>query len=337
MAEALISRLSEMAIEVEGTKGTATAIATNGDDSLLRVYDLEWTFEPRLFDRRTAAKTLSRYAHLVGQQVGVISGRVELRKSATTNTEDKWGQLLRAAGLAFASGVYTFSSSQAAHPTLTALCWIGSNGASGAIRRGIRGAVARAMKLDCKVGEPPMLTFELVGAYDSGDATLAEQSAALNTVAHETAIPGVFNAVSNVQLDDGNVDLYLSSFSVDLGPQATERQSVAATNGIAHYIVSDRDVTIEIDPEVAQPSAAYWAGKLSAGTEVKLELTHTQPATSTPSHGAATFAFVFPKVQVQSIALADRNGIASIGLVAKPNLSAEPGDDEMTLTITKAT
>lgn len=336
MAEALISRLGELAIKAETTKGTKALPAVDGTESQFRVYDLDWTLEPRMFERRTAAKTLSRYAHLVGQQVGVITGKVELRKSATTNTEDDWGLLLRAAGLAFATGVYSFTSDQSAHPTLTALCWIGSNGASGAIRRGIRGAVARACKLDCKVGEPPILSFELVGAYDSGDADLAEQSAALNTITHESAIPGVFNAISNVQLDDSNADLFLSSFSVDFGPQAVERQSAAATNGIAHYVVADRDVTIELDPEVAQPSAAYWAGKLSAGTEVKLELTHTQPATSSPSHGAATFAFVFPKCQVQATKRADRNGIETLGVTLKPDLSSEPGDDEMTLTITKA-
>lgn len=346
MAEALISRLGELAIKAETTKGTKNAPAVDGTESLFRVYDLDWTLEPRMFERRTAAKTLSRYAHLVGQQVGVITGKVELRQSAVTDgvgAEDAWYLLLKAAGLAVATGgsanTVTFTSDQSAHTTLTAFCWIGSNGASGAIRRGIRGAVARACKLDCKVGEPSILSFELVGAYDSADAVapvLGEISDTLNTIAHEDAIPGVFNAISNVQLDDSNADLFLSSFSVDFGPQAVERQSAAATNGIAHYVVADRDVTIELDPEVAQPSAAYWAGKLSAGTEVKLELTHTQPATSSPSHGAATFAFVFPKCQVQSTKRADRNGIETLGVTLKPDLSAEPGDDEMTLTITKA-
>ena len=343
MAEALISRLGELAIKAETTKGTKALPAVDGTESQFRVYDLDWTLEPRMFERRTASKTLSRYAHLVGQQVGVISGKVELRQSAVTDgvgAEDDWYLLFKAAGLAVATGgssnAVTFTTDQSAHKTLTALCWIGSDGASGAIRRGIRGAVARALKLDCKVGEPPILSFELVGAYDSGDSDLVEQSDALNTITHESAIPGVFNAISNVQLDDTNADLFLSSFSVDFGPQAVERQSAAATNGIAHYVVADRDVTIEIDPEVAQPSAAYWAGKLSAGTEVKLELTHTQPATSSPSHGACTFAFEFLKCQVQATKRADRNGIESLGVTLKPDLSAEPGDNEMTLTITKA-
>ncbi len=334
MAEPLISRLGELAIKVETTKGTKNLPAVDGSESKLRVFDLTFTDDVRLFNRRTFAKTLSRYPHLVGQTLGQISGRIELRKSATTNTQDFWGPILRAAGLAFSSGVYTLTTDSSAHPTLTALAWIGSNGASGAIRVGLRGCAA-TVKLKGRVGEPMMMEFVLTGVQEPSDTDLQNQTDALNTITHETAIPGIFSAVSSLSWG-ANSDVQLSSFEVDFGTQVVERQDITKGSGVLHLAVVDRDVTVTIDPEVPLTSAENWRGKFVAGTEVALSLTHNQPATSSPSHGAATFAFSFPKCQIENITTADRNGIAAYGVTLKPNLSSEPGDDEFSLTITKS-
>lgn len=337
MAEAYVSRLGELAIKAEGTKGTKSLPAVDGSESKIRVLDLAWSVEQRRAERTPFAKSLSAYPSLIGQEIGVISGRIELRKSATTNTEDAWGPLLRAAGLAFASGVYTMTTDQSAHPTLTALGWFSSSGASAAsIRRGIRGAMLRSARLVFDVGAQPFLEFELAGAYDASDTDLVEQADALNTITHETAIPGVFRGATNLQLDDSNVTLYLSSFALDFGPNTVERQDAASTNGIAHMAVVDRALRVTLDPERAAPSVAYWRGKQTSGATVKFEITHTQPATTTPSHGAATFAFVFPACQVVDVVDGDRNGIATVTATLTPCLSAEPGDDEFSLTITKS-
>ena len=339
MAEAYISRLGELAIQVESAKGVTEMPLVNGDESKLFVYDLAWSDDVRQFDRRAFAKSTSRYRHLVGQTVATISGRIELRKSAVTGTEDAWGPLLRAAGLKFTSGTgaYTKTTDLTQHPTLTALCWIGSTGASGAsIRCGIRGAVCSRLILSHRIGEPPMIEFTLIGVHDPADDDLKEQADALNTITHEDAIPGVWNAVSGVELDDVSAALYMSSFSVDLGPQAVERQDATATSGIAYFVVVDHDMTVTLDPEKAQPSVAYWRAKLRAAGVAKLELTHNQPATTSPTHTAATFDYLFPVAQVQSAEEADRNGIATLAVTLKPCLSAEPGDDEFKLTITKA-
>lgn len=335
MPEPLIARLGEMAVKVESTKGTKNLPAVDGTESQFRVYDLAWTSDVRQFDRRTYAKTLSRYPHLVGMNLAQVTGRLELRKSATTNTEDDWGAILKAGGMAFATGVYTLTTDSSAHPTLTVLTWCGSNGASGSLRRGIRGA-ACSTKLVGRVGEPMFLEFTMFGVHDSADSDLLAQTDSLNTITHETAIPGVFNAVSSISWG-GNSDVKFSSFEVDFGQQVVERQNAAYTNGVEHFAVTDRDVTITLDPEVPLTTAENWYGKLSAGTEVALTLTHNQPLTASPSHGAATFAFSFPKCQIQGLTEGERNGIKTFGVTLKPNLSAEPGDDEFSLTITKAT
>lgn len=333
MAEPLIARLGELAVKAETTKGTKNLPAVDGTESLFRIFDPQWTAEPRFFDRKTASKTLSRYPHLVGQNVAQFSFSIELRKNATTNNSDPWHDLLKACGFAFASGVWTLTTDSSAHSTLTLVVWAGSNGAT-SWRRGLRGC-AGSCKLRGKVGEPMMADFVFMGSYDAADSDLLSQMDPLNTITHSTAIPGIFNAVSSMTWGS-NADIKFSSFEVDFGQTVSERQDAVATNGISHFAVTDRDVTITLDPEVPLTSAENWYSKMSLGTEVSLALTHTQAATASPSVAAATFAFSFPKCQITGLTEGDRNGIKTFGVTAKASLSAEPGDDEFSLTVTKS-
>ena len=334
MAEPLIARLGELALKLETTKGTKNLPAVDGTESTFRVFDLAWQDNPTLFNRRTYAKSLSRYPHLVGQTICQVTGRIELRKNATTNTEDAWGVLLRAAGLSFTTGVYKFNDDTSTHPTLTVLVWTGSNGAT-ALRRGLRGCMM-AGKIMGKVGEPMMIEFTIYGVHDTADSDLVAQMDPLNTITHATAIPGIFNAVTSLTFN-GSSEVKMSSFEVDFGTQVVERQNVASQSGVEHFAVVDRDVTVTLDPEVPLTSAINWHSLLCVGTECALALTHTQPATSSPSVAVATFAFAFPKCQIEALSEGERNGIKTFGVTLKPNLSAEPGADEFTLTITKAT
>lgn len=340
MPEPLISRLGAMVVQVESTKGTPPTIDVDGSEGKYRVYDLAWSDEPRMFNRRTFAKTLSRFPHLVGQTVVQLTGRVEVRQTAVTDgsgSEDAWYNFLFAAGLINTAGgssnAITYTTDSSAHKTLTVYAWTGSNGST-ALRRGLRGGAASA-KMVAKVGEPMILEFTIYGVHDTTNTDLVAQMHAIPTITHEDAIPGVFNAVSSISWG-GVSNVKLSSFEVDFGSQVVERQNAASQGGIEHFCVTDRDVTITIDPEVPLTSSINYHAQLCAGTEVALLLTHNQPLTASPSHGAATFAFNFPKCQIEALTTGDRNGIATFGITAKPNLSSAPGDDEMTLTITKA-
>ena len=62
MAAALISRLGALAIKAATTKRKKALPAVDGTESQFRVYDLDWTLEPRMFERRTASKTMSARA-----------------------------------------------------------------------------------------------------------------------------------------------------------------------------------------------------------------------------------------------------------------------------------
>lgn len=334
MAEPLIARLGELAFKVESTKGTKNFPAVDGTESKILCYDLDWQDNPTLFERRTYAKSLSRYPHLVGQTLVQVTGWFELRKTAATNTQDFWDPILRASGLAFASGVYTLTTDSSAHPTLTCAVWTGSTGAT-ALRRGLRGC-AVSCKISCRIGEPGKVEFTIYGVHDTTDSDLVAQMDPLNTITqHETAIAGTFQNVSSLTWGGVN-NVKLGGFAVDFGSVVSERQDATKSSGVEHFAVTDRAVTVEIDPEVPLTSSINYHAQLCAGTQVALALTHNQPATSSPSHTAATFAFSLPKCQITGKTEGERNGIKTFGITAAANLSSEPGDDEFSLTITKA-
>lgn len=333
MAAPYLSRLGEMAFKVETTAGTKNLPAVDGTESKVRVFDLSWTDDPRTFDRRHYSKSLSRYPHLVGQNLAQVTGRIELRKTAVTATEDFWGPLLKACGFAFNSGTgaYTLTTDLSAIPTLTVLCWKGSDGSSNAIRSGMRGA-AGSCRIEGRVGEPLMLSFTLYGVHDPSDSDLITKTDGLNTITHETAIPGTFQNASTVTW--GGTAIRLGSFAIDFGQTVVERQNVASSSGVEHFVVTDRNVVVTLDPEVPITSSINWRNLAHVGTEAAIALTHVQPATSSPSLASRSFAFSIPKAQITAISEGDRNGIATFGVTAAANLSSEPGDDEFSLTIT---
>lgn len=333
MAETLLAKLGEIAIKTETTKGTKLLPAVDGSESKFRAYDMQWTTDVRLFNRRTLRASNSRYSHLVGQTIGQLSFSVELRKNAVTGTEEAWGQLLRACGMAWASGtgVYNLTSDRSAHLNLTCLAWLGSNGASaGSVRVGMRGS-AGSCKLRCRVGEPPMLDFVLFGSHDSGDSDLQAQADSLNTITHETAIPGIFHGV-NLLWD--SFAAIADSIEIDFGQTVAEVSSVTATNGIKNFAVTDWEPKITIDPEMTAVGDYNWIAKLCAGNEVAVTFTHSQPSTSSPAVNARSFAVSMPKVQIESMTIGERNGIKTFGIVGALNGSANAGDDEFTLTAT---
>lgn len=328
MAETLLAKLGEMAIKTESTKGTKNLPAVDGSESLFRVHDMQWTTDVRLFNRNTLRASNSRYPHLVGQTIGQLSFSLEMRKTAVTTTEDAWGKIARACGFAFTSvtGLYNLTTDRSAHLNLTVLAWLGSNGAAaGSVRVGMRG-VGGSCKLRMRIGEPPMMDFVLFGSHDAGDSDLLSQADSLNTITHETAIPGIFHGV-NLLWD--SFAAITDNIEIDFGQTVAEVSSVSATNGIKNFAVTGWEPKITIDPEMSAVGDYNWISKLCAGTEVAVTFTHAQA--SAGGVNARSFAVSMPKVQIEALTVGERNGIKTFGVTAALNGSANAGDDEFTM------
>jgi hypothetical protein len=342
MADPLIARLGEVAILTESTKGTKAvdANAVDGTYSKFRVYDLRYTPDVRIFERSTMAATLSRYSHLVAQTLGRLSFKLELRKTAATATEDAWGKLLAACGFSFTSGtgVYKPVSTLSTHKTLTMYAFNGSTGAA-TVRIGMRGCAGN-VRFVFAVGQPAFMEFEFWGVSSPSDSdgspsntfALKPTDDVLNTLTHETSIPNICNGIAFTYASNSK---RVTNLTVDVGNRVVPLESLGDECHISHYAITDRAVGGECDPDFGLvANDDDYVSDLNAGTEVALAWTVTQSATTTPSVLARTLAFAIPKAQLTAVNFGDRNGIVTAQCTYAANKSAEPGDDEFTMTVT---
>lgn len=328
MADTLYSRLGEVAVKVESTKGTKNLPAVDGTESKLLVYDIRFTPGVAKGDRRPASRHLSRFSHTMGTQSGTLAFSMDLRKTAVTNTEDFWGRLMGALGHAFATGVYTPTTTKSAHTTLTMLAWLGTNGTS-AVRVGLRGAMGNA-RLVCNVGERSRFEFEFMGVHATADSDLKPVDDPLNAVTHEDAVAAAFQGVS---LTYGGTATVVPSFTLDFGNVLQPREDVSTAGGILHYDLVDRVPTVTMGPDFGLVAAKDYLGIHNLGTEAAIAWSLTQPATTSPSVNARTIAFAAPAAQMTEATLGDRNGIQTAELTFGLNRSSS-GDDEYSLTLT---
>ena len=337
MAEVFVARLGEVALKAESTKGTKVVNANLVDGTLSkhRVYNLRYDPDVQLHERGTASASLSRWPHLVGRALGKISFETELRHTAAAITEDADGELFSAAGFDITSGVYKPTSDQSDHKTLNIYAMLGGDGTAGTntVRYGLRGAMAN-LTIIGEVGKPVMLAWEFFGVSETADEAspplnthnLKPTDDSLNTITHETGVPAIFQGVAFTW---AAVTKRLGRFELALNNTVVPRDDVSSLNGCLHYVITNRNPVMKIDPDAGLVvDGNNFLDTLNAGTEVAIAWSLAQ---TTP---ARTIAFAAPKAQIITCTDAERNGFATKDITAALNKSAEPGDDEFTITWT---
>lgn len=346
MAEILVARLGEMALAEEAVaKGTKVVNANlvDGTKSKIRVFDLTYTPDVTIFERNTAGPTLSRYSHLVGQTLGKLSGKCEVRKTAAAGTADAYQLLWQAAGMKLASSIWTRTTDQSLHKTINCYCFMGSSGVA-TVRIGLRGAMCTSFKFVGKVGQPLMIEWELMGvssriAAADADGTptntfsLRPTDDVLNTVSHEAGVPNIFQGVA---MTVGTGTKRLSTFELDLGLTTAAREDVSSVEGVLHYVITDASPTVTIDPEFGLVGDGTLAGG-TGGDDWFTPLNEGEQAALAWSHlcsTSRTMAFAAPKAQITALSPGERNGIKTMGVTMKLNRSTDDvfGDDEFTIT-----
>ena len=178
---------------------------------------------------------------------------------------------------------------------------------------GCRGNVS----LDLEVGKPGVLHFEFTGAdFSESDASL------LSGITCPTVDPPIFMGA------DFTIDSYaakLSALHIDLGNNVILRDDPSAASGnFSAFIVSRRPI-VTFDPENVLVATYDFLGKWRSGSQLAMTMTFGSTAGNICTISA-------PKVQAQTISLADRNGLSVLnyeGLLAIDN-----GDDELSIKFT---
>jgi hypothetical protein len=297
----LLARLAQIGVKVETDRGTYNApaytdAATN--DYKILAQNIVMTINQTRYDRDVQWGSLTKYAGVVGKQPVTLSFSVEARRTGTTSTADQWFTLLKGCGYkGTGDSVYALTSIYADMPTLSFEVALGGRGI-GANARGmkIKGAVGNVV-WSGQVGQPLMANFTFQGVLEE------VADVALRDITHETGVPPVFQGI-NFQYG-GAADIAATTFTFDTGNVLAERESINASTGCLHYVITDRRPTGTLDPDLGLEAD-------NASDFFDHMTTNAEKALAFDLAGVCTFSV--PKARITAITDGNRNGILTANL-----------------------
>lgn len=308
--QTMLANRRELSVGVESksTPGTAATVLFDGTASRYYIYEAKFQVAGETFERNVQRKTLSRLSDVIGRTTATITFKVEVRRSNSGTTPDKWAELLKGCGCA-EDTVTDVSYNPASEPdnydTLT--MWLNIDG----VRLGIAGAMGNCV-FSGTVGEVMMAEFTFQGVYQG-----AADQAISDIDTPETGQPPIFHGINFVY---NSVSLCLASVSFDLGNDVQLRDCANQNDGVLCAVVVGRRPTLTTDPEQQLVATVSPYGDHIGGT----------PRAVSFSVGS-DIDFAFGRCQITNISDDDRNGIAVAGLTMQVGTATEAGDDEWSI------
>lgn len=306
----LLERKTQVALELEGTEGTAeTLLAADA------VLHMNPTFKPDtpMNERPVASATMSRFASVPGARSMVMEWDCELKGSGAAGTAPEFGKALQACGfdetiVTSTSVTYTPLSDSVSSATL-AMYMDGLR----AIMWGARGNVS----LSVNAGGFAMLHFRFLGA----DFTIADV-AMLSGVSYQTTKPPVFLDAS---FSVSSYAAKIQALGIDMNNELVLRSDPSKQSGHFSTLITNRAPVLTIDPELVLVATENFFADLRAGTEGALSMVLGATAGNICTITA-------PKVQYTNASPGSRNGLRTLGIDCQLNRNS--GDDELSLAFT---
>lgn len=251
---------------------------------------------------------------------GVVKGAVQLKLDVSAGTFDDidvtllWGAVANGDSLVF--GAFTALIDQDPVQTLTpsGSAYHNLDGR----RRSLLGARGTFV-LAGESGSPLVFSWSLTGSPGAAVDTLPVATSGLSTVRP----PRYLGAIAAYGKGAELYRLPTGSFSFDVGNTANPNTDANNAGGITGSNVSDRNpkLTVQVDDV---HSAFDWEAARDDSTAVRT----AHILGSTPGN---IVGFVAPNCQVESVAGADKAGIAAFDVVLAPRRVNESGDDSFYL------
>lgn len=178
----------------------------------------------------------------------------------------------------------------------------------------IKGARGKT-KLSFKNGEPAFVEFEFLGA---GGATPVTDTALLS-ITHETTVPPVFMSAAATL---GTYAPVFSEIGIDLAQTVALRESANEATGLLSTVITNREPTITMNPEVASVADYPIFTEWLAATERALDFTLGSAAGN-------RFRVHAPKMQVSDIDDGDRDSLALNQVTGQLNENFAGLEDEV--------
>lgn len=314
MGEAFISKRRHIGIMVETVKGTINTNAgppvvealTDADFAII-AYDIQATTQFGRFDRDTQKAYLSKLPGIVGTTAAQISFTCEVRHSADTTTLDVWERALQACGFVLSGSTIKPTSNGDEQKTVSIQVALGAfgSGSNEAVLFTAKGC-AGTVTFEGRVGQPLLARFTFTGVY-AGVTT-----GTLRVPTQETGIPGIFQGVSATW---GGASRVLSTINLDVGNSVVLRESVNASSGLLHAVITDRRPTGSIDPDLELVATEDFYGQLANNTTKALAFAVTTTnATNMTGDTTRDLTFTLGDCRVTNVNDANRNGIQVAGI-----------------------
>jgi len=286
----LLTKRRVLAAKIEATIGTAIAL-TSGTDGIINAYDVQ--LDPDIpFNKRMAAGAFGRQAGVVGAYGGGVKFKIEAVGSGTAGTAPAWANvLLPACGMTNAGGgLFSPISAFSGQNSITI-----ANLEDGA-KKFLAGAMG-SWTFDGEDGKVGTFTFDFKGVWQP------VVDAGMFTPQFSSIIPPRF---AGATLTIGSYTPTCSKFSLKYGTVIDLRQTVTPAAGYISAVVTDRETTGTLDPEMTLVASYDAYGIWLAGTTAAL--------TMTIGSGGTGFTISGPELQYTGPKEGNRNGIVTTDL-----------------------
>lgn len=329
-----LTRRAVILADVETSEGTDVFAGTGVGAKALLISNLNVQNKGEAIDREIVKQHLSRLGSVIGIYWGEVSFSTELRGPGQAVSA---AQELRENPLFYACGMspdYTVSASPTYKPktdwgavisSTTIYAYVdgllhvivGCHGnMSGEAAAGKFGKFNWTLQGTCAV-----LTDKTGNAVQTGEAIRDTLLSSITPSFQNsgTVPPAILGASLSVH---GNAALTVQQVAWDLQNQVSRREDISKANGIASYIIGDRNPRVTVNPELVTRQTLDFFGKWKTAAEGSIQFT------------AGTGAYnrvvsKYPACQFIELNYGDRNGVRVLEATAQANaLNKDVGDDE---------
>lgn len=254
MALPLLSKVRVMAGKIEGTYGTAEALANT--DAGIRFYGrgLEILGETIA---REAQGSLGTVDGVVGPKSITGNFSVLMNGKGSAGVPNWAALVLPCSGFGLTSQTYALTNTQSNWKSCTLGHYIDGRRKLG------RGCMFNwTMRLTN--GAPGIIEVTALGGYSAKPSA----TAILTGMTYESTKPPTFSGSGSITIDSGSYPI--SGLTLELGAQLALRQDANAAGGYLGAWIGDIRPIIRIDPEASAVGTKDWAAIHEAGTEVAI-------------------------------------------------------------------
>jgi len=300
----------QVACELEGTEGAAETLEA-ADAFLAFNPKFEPAIEPN--ERDPVRSSLSPHPGVMGKRQAKMTFDVELAGTSAAGDSVHFADALKACGVSetlVASTSATYKPASSSIPSATLAMYL-----DGKIYKmwGARGTA----KLVLEAGKPGIISFEFTGADWS-----ETDGAMLSGVTYNSVMPPVFVSAS---LTIDSYSAVVSKLELDLGNKVALRPDANSASGHKSAVITNRRPTLSFDPENVLVATEDFLGNWRNGAQMAFSC-------SIGSAAGNTIGITAPKVQYQSVGLAEREGVSALEVQGLCCLNS--GDDEWQIQIT---